>query len=58
MSKFQIFKQEYPDISNPYVIIETYITSEGYRSRICSGRFPSKGIAMIEVNLKLTEMNK
>ena len=58
MSKFQILKQEYPVAVRPYVIIETYITSEGYRSRICSGRFITKKEAEEEVNSKLENRKK
>lgn len=36
---FNIVKQVIPESSKPYRIIETYMTSEGPRSRICSGVF-------------------
>lgn len=35
----QIAKLVSPDAPRPYRIIETYVTSEGLRSRICSGAF-------------------
>lgn len=36
-SIFQVFKQEYPTSAKPYRIIETVITTDGPRSRICDG---------------------
>lgn len=36
-SIFQVMKQEYPKTSRPYRIIETLVTSDGMRSRICEG---------------------
>ncbi|WP_421565721.1 hypothetical protein [Ochrobactrum sp. EDr1-4] len=36
---FAIFKQVTPDADRPFRVIETYVTSEGMRSRICSGAF-------------------
>ncbi|MFD2650690.1 hypothetical protein [Brucella rhizosphaerae] len=38
-SVFAIFKQVSPETYRPFRIIETYVTSEGMRSRICSGAF-------------------
>ena len=40
-SAFAIFKQVSPETYRPFRIIETYVTSEGMRSRICSGAFSS-----------------
>lgn len=34
-----IVKQEFPETSRPYRLIETYLTSEGPRTRVCSGAF-------------------
>ncbi len=45
-SIIQIMKQEYPTGAHrPYRLIETYVTSEGMRSRICSGAFATLGEA-------------
>ncbi len=39
-SAFIVVKQVSPEgVARPFRIIETYVTSEGYRSRICSGAF-------------------
>jgi hypothetical protein len=37
-----IVKQVSPESSRPYRVIETYLTSEGPRSRICSGVFTTQ----------------
>lgn len=28
-----------PDVPRPYRLVETYVTSEGMRTRVCSGTF-------------------
>lgn len=38
-SIFSIFRQDHPFSAKPYVIIETIVTSDGVRSRICNGRW-------------------
>ncbi|MBB5700640.1 hypothetical protein FHS76_000483 [Ochrobactrum daejeonense] len=39
-SVFIVVKQVSPeDAPRPFRVLETYVTSEGYRSRICSGAF-------------------
>ncbi len=38
-STFAIFKQVSPETDRPFRVTETYVTSEGMRSRICSGAF-------------------
>lgn len=40
-----IMKQVSPATSKPYRLIETYPTSEGMRSRICSGTFETEEAA-------------
>lgn len=48
---YAAFRQMYPEgNSRPYKILETYETSEGSRSRICSGNYASidDAIAAIE----------
>lgn len=37
-----IVKQVSPETPRPYRVIETYLTSEGPRSRICSGVFTTQ----------------
>lgn len=49
-STFAIFKQVTPDADRPFRIIETYLTSEGIRSRICSGAFSSLEVAQYQVS--------
>jgi hypothetical protein len=44
-SIFAIFKQVSTETDRPFRVIETYLTSEGMRSRICSGAFHSLEIA-------------
>lgn len=39
---FAIVKQEVPASSRPYRILETYMTSEGPRTRVCSGAFTTE----------------
>lgn len=34
-----IVNQEFPETPKPYRLIETYPTSEGPRTRVCSGAF-------------------
>lgn len=36
---FNIVKQVSPESPRPYRIHETYITSDGFRTRICNGAF-------------------
>ncbi len=38
-SNIAIVKQEFPETTRPYRLIETYDTSEGPRTRVCSGVF-------------------
>ena len=38
-SIISIVKQEFPETHRPYRLIETYLTSEGTRTRVCSGAF-------------------
>lgn len=40
-NKFEIAMIAGNDILRPFFIIETYPTSDGLRSRICSGRYKS-----------------
>ena len=47
---FAIFKQASPETDQPFRIIETYLTSEGMRSRICSGAFSSLEVAQYQVS--------
>ncbi len=44
-SVLQIMKQVSPEAAKPYRIIETYLTSEGMRSRICSGVYAKEEAA-------------
>lgn len=46
-STLQIYKHVSPETPRPYRVIETYITSEGHRSRICSGVFSTQEDAEI-----------
>jgi hypothetical protein len=34
-----IVKQEFPETTRPYRLLETHLTSEGPRTRVCSGAF-------------------
>jgi len=38
----QVMKQVSPPTAKPYRLFETYLTSEGVRSRICSGVWASE----------------
>jgi len=49
-STFAIFKQVSPETDRPFRIIESYLTSEGMRSRICSGAFSSLEVAQYQVS--------
>lgn len=42
-----IIKQVSPDTPRPYRIIETHLTSEGPRTRVCSGAFSTEEDAQI-----------
>ncbi len=48
MNYFEIVEKRYPERSNgkPFIIIEIYITSEGYRTRVTSFRCTSFEKAM------------
>lgn len=48
----QIVKQEYPYNNHPYRLLEVYITSDGYRSRICDGTFRTYEEAKAEYDRK------
>lgn len=41
-STFKLIKEVYPPTNRPYRVIETYLTSDGYRSRICNGVFETQ----------------
>lgn len=54
----QIVKQEYPQTKEPYRMLEVYITSDGYRSRICDGRWPTFEAAKAAYDQKQEDRNK
>lgn len=37
-----ILEQVDPPITRPFRLVETYISSDGYRSRICSGAWATR----------------
>jgi hypothetical protein len=47
--KFALYEQKYPANAAAFRIIETYETSDGYRSRICDGQFLTEEQAMHEI---------
>lgn len=49
MTKFEIYEQVDPTSNQPFRIIEIYMTSEGYRSRIVGERFSTLERAKGEV---------
>ena len=38
----QVMKQVSPETAKPYRLFETFLTSEGARSRVCSGVYVSE----------------
>lgn len=46
-TSLNIMKQVSPESPRPYRIIETYMTSEGPRTRVCSGAFSTQEDAQI-----------
>lgn len=41
----QVMKIVSHDVPKPYLLVETYLTSEGMRTRVCSGCFATMGEA-------------
>lgn len=46
--EIQILKVVSHDVPRPYRLIETYPTSEGMRTRVCSGCFATIGEAEVQ----------
>lgn len=53
----QIVKQEHPQCGRPYRLLEVYITSDGWRSRICDGTFETFELAKAEYDRKQEARN-
>lgn len=53
----QIMKQEYPPSGKPYRLIEIYMTSDGWRTRICDGTFVTFEEAKAEYDRKQEQRN-
>lgn len=51
--KYFVVKQEHPPVKDCYTIVETVWTSDGPRSRLCSGRWPTMQEAMEARDSKL-----
>ncbi|PZP69508.1 MAG: hypothetical protein DI604_17880 [Delftia acidovorans] len=45
MGQIQIVQVVSPSVARPYLLIETYPTSEGMRTRVCAGRYATMGEA-------------
>lgn len=50
--QLSVVQQIHPSNSKPFGLIEVYDSIDGYRSRICSGRFASFQEAMTELELR------
>jgi hypothetical protein len=48
MGGISIVKQEFPASGRPYRLIETYMTVEGMRTRVCSGMYATYDQACFE----------
>lgn len=56
----QVVKRVSPETPKPYRLLETYVTSEGMRSRICSGVYATEDEAnerRAELEVKAEEQN-
>ena len=52
-----VVKQEHPPSGKPYRLLEVYLTSDGWRSRICDGTFVTFAEAMAEYDRKQSQRN-
>lgn len=51
--QLMIMEQVYPPSSTPFRLIEAYMSSDGMRTRVCSGAWKTQGEAETERNLKM-----
>lgn len=53
-----LVKQLVPTTARPYRLIESFVTSDGIRSRICDGTWASEEDALKELERRLAEIKK
>lgn len=53
MKAYTICKQKYPDVLRPFIIVEVTITSDGPRSRICTGAWHTYDQAFMNMQARI-----
>lgn len=54
----QITKQIEPYAAKPYMLVETFLSCEGMRTRVCAGRWGSLEEAQAERDKKMERRNR
>jgi hypothetical protein len=49
---FMLVKQVWPETGRPYRVLEHFLTSDGFRTRITNGTYASEAEAMEDIKLK------